>query len=164
MDLTYERTEYFDGEPAKAIEIARNTFLPHGFEIIRSDESYLELANNSFPWGRNPNPIRMISNARILFNNGEITLQAKLNNIKKILLYLCLFIIGMAVFFLITFGIVFGLKQHQPMGKIVWISLAPFVPWPFLIPIIIIWLRRITNNALDILMNNMLSVSQSTGS
>ena len=34
MDLTYERTENFDGEPSKAIEIARNTFLPNGFEII----------------------------------------------------------------------------------------------------------------------------------
>ena len=162
MDLTYERTEHFDGETAKAMEIARNTLLPHGFEIIQSNESYLELANNSFPWGRNPNPIRMISSAHISFGNGEITLRAELNNIKKIFLYLCLFIIGMAVFFIVTFGIVFVLKQHQPINKIVFLSLAPLAPWPFIIPIMSIWFKRAAHQTLDTLMNNMLSVSQSS--
>jgi hypothetical protein len=163
MDLTYERTENFDGELAKAIEIVRNTLLPHGFEIIQCNESYMEVANNTFTWGRQPNPIKMISSASISLNGDKITLQAELGGVKKLILYVSLFIIGMAAFFLVTFGILFGLIQHQPMSKIALLSLTPLAPWPVIIPLMSIWFKNSAKKALDTLMNNMLSTVQSSG-
>ncbi len=164
MDLTYERTENFDGEPAKAIEIARNTLLPHGFEIIRSDESYLEVVHKGFPWGNRPNPIKMISSANISVDNNEITLKAELGNIKKVLLFLIFFMIGMIAMFLVVFGITFVHQQGQPWSRIIKFSLLPFLPFPFVILFSVVWFKTNALKTLDTLMKNMLSVSQSAKS
>ena len=87
MDLTYERTENFDGEPSKAIEIARNTFLPNGFEIIHNDEAYLEVRKElTIPMTNNRtlNPIEVISNVSISSKDGKISIRAELGGIKKL--------------------------------------------------------------------------------
>jgi hypothetical protein len=164
MDLIYERTENFDGEPSKAIEIVQNTLLPHGFEIVKNAESYFEVFMskfNLFTSGKqNINPIKLISKASVSIDNGEITLYAELNGVKKFILYASLFILSMAVFFLVTFGIVFTQKLHLPMSKIALLSLAPLTPWPFLIPLMGVWYKNNAIKALDTLMNNMLSVSK----
>ena len=164
MDLTYERTEYFDGESSKALEIARNTFLPHGFEIIENDESSIEVAKHGFliiSSQNKLNPIDLISNVRVSIDNRKITLYADLNGVKKFILYAGLFIAGMAVFFLALFGFIFVVKQNQPISKIILLSLAPLAPWPFLIPIMGAWYKKSVIKALDTLMNNMLILSKS---
>ena len=32
--MKYEKEEYFEGDLAKVIDVAKNTFLPNGFEIL----------------------------------------------------------------------------------------------------------------------------------
>ena len=46
MDLTYNKTVYFEGELDNPVDMARNTFLPNGFEIIESNKSYLEVTRS----------------------------------------------------------------------------------------------------------------------
>jgi len=162
--MKYEKTEQFEGDLAKAIDVAKNTFLPNGFEIINSSDSALAVVNRSGLWGYNQHPLNGVSKASISPSSAGITLRAEFGGVTKMIRYLSLFIGGMVVFFLLVFGIVFGLMQGQPASRIFQISLAPFIPWPIIIPLMGIWLRKRACRALDTLLSNMVALGkQQTG-
>jgi hypothetical protein len=158
--MDYERTEYFEGDLAKAVDVAKNTFLPNGFEIINSEQSTLEVANRSSLWGYNRHPLNGVSKACVCGGDGKITLKAEFGGVTKMIKYLILFILGMAVFFLVVFGLLFGLQQGQPVRKIFLMSLAPFAPWPVIIPLMGIWFKKRAYKALDTLLNNMVVLAK----
>jgi hypothetical protein len=154
--MKYEKEEYFEGDLAKAIEVAKNTFLPNGFEIVDSSNSNLEVTNHSGLWGHNQHPLNGVSKASISGGDGKITLNAELGGVKTMIKYLILFIGGMMVFFLILFGVQFHI-QGQPFGKLMRIIWAPFVPWPIAIPLMGVWFKKRADRALDTLLKNMIS-------
>jgi len=158
--MKYEKEEYLKGDLAKAIDVARNTFLPNGFEIIDSSDSKLEVTNRSSLWGYNQHPLNGVSKASIFSSGGKITLKAELGGVTKMIKYLTLFIGAMAIFFLLLFGFLFGLRQQQPLGKVLLISLGPLVPWPIAIPLMGIWFKKRADRALDTLLKNMISAGK----
>ncbi len=157
--MKYERTEYFAADSAKAMDVAKNTFLPNGFEIISSSDSMLEVVNRSSVWGYNQHPLNGVSKAVITGGNGKITIKAELGGVTKMIKYLILFIVGMMVFFVIVFGIQFHV-QGQPLNKLLRMVWMPFVPWPVLIPLMGLWFKKRACRALDTLLNNMIALSK----
>ena len=105
------------------------------------------------------NPLVGISRIRIRGSSGNLSLEADFEGIRKLIKFLVFFIVGMAVFFVVLFGILFS-KQGQPVTKIILISLAPFIPWPVIIPLMAIWMKSRTSKALDTLVNNMAALGR----
>lgn len=157
--MKYEKEEYFDGNLAKAIDVARNTFLPNGFEIVDSSDSKLEVTNRSNLWGYNQHPLNGVSKAYISRSDGKIILKAELGGVTKMIKYLILFIGGMMVFFLFFFGIQFHI-QGQPIDKLLRMVWAPFAPWPIAIPLMGVWFKKRADRALDTLLKNMISAGK----
>jgi hypothetical protein len=99
-------------------------------------------------------PLVGISKIHISQSSGSLSVEAQFNSIRRLIKYIAIFIVGMAVFFVILFGILFT-RQRQPFGKILLISLAPLAPWPVLLPLIMIWQKSRTSQALDVLLSNI---------
>ena len=100
------------------------------------------------------NPLVGISRICIRGTSGNISIEAEFGGIRKLTKYLVVFIVGMAIFFVVLFGILLP-KQGQPLNKTIFISLGPFVPWPVIIPLMYKWMKSRTSNALDRLLTNM---------
>jgi len=137
----------------KAVDAAVSVFIQHGFQIIQKSETAVELTGPGMISSRQ-NPLVGISRIRIFQSRGSLSVEAEFESIRKLIKYIAVFIVGMGVFFVILFGILFT-RQGQPMSRIVLISLAPLAPWPILLPVIIIWLKSRTSRALDVLLSNI---------
>ena len=160
--MDYEKTVPFNGSPEKAFETARNTFLPHGFEIVGSSSTTLEVAGPGTLWTKGQDPMVGVSKACISAADGGLSIKAELGGVTKAVKYLILFILGMAVFFILVFGFLFSARQGQPINKIILTSIAPFIPWPVIIPLMAIWMRSRTCKALDTLLNNMVVLANTS--
>jgi hypothetical protein len=151
--MDYEKAEPFSGNMEKVLEVAKNVFIQHNFQIIRDSDTEVEFTGPGMLSSRQ-NPIVGISRICIRGASGNISIEAEFGGIRKLTKYLVVFIAGMAVFFVVLFGILHS-KQGQPLNKTILISLSPFVPWPVLIPLIHIWMKSRTSKALDRLLTNM---------
>ena len=156
--MDYEKTMPFSGNMEKALEVARNVFIQHNFQIVRDSDSEVEFTGPGMLSSRQ-NPLVGISRVCIHETSGNLSVEAEFEGIRKLTKYLALFIVGMAIFFVAFFGIMFS-KQGQPLNKIILISLAPFIPWPVLIPLMAIWMKSRTSKALDTLINNMVTLGR----
>ena len=152
--MNYEKTITFTGEPAGALDIAKNTFLPNGYLISESTENSITLKGDNLFWlQQQNNPLIGISKINIQVENSTISLKAELGNITKVIIFLIACIVGLALLMVIIFAIVFAGKEDGP--NVILISLLPLVPWPILAPLIFFFLKYRTRKAIDILMNNM---------
>jgi hypothetical protein len=150
--MDYERTmPVADSE--KAVDAAANVFIQHNFQIVEKSETAIELTGPGMISSRQ-DPLVGISKIRISKSSGSLSVEAQFDSIRRLIKYLAIFIVGMGVFFVILFGILFT-RQGQSMGIIVLISLAPLAPWPVLLPLITIWLKSRTARALDVLLSNI---------
>jgi hypothetical protein len=159
--MSYEKTIYFNGNTGKAIEVARNTFLPLGFSIANNTNEYIELTGPGTYWTNGQNPLVGISRISVARTHNELSIKAEFGGVWKTVKYLIIFIISMSIFFLVLFGIVFN-KQGMSAQKNLLLALGPFVPWPVLIPLMAIWMKSRTSNSLDALLNNMVTLGQQT--
>ena len=156
--MDYEKTMPFSGNMEKALEVARNVFIQHNFQIVRGSDSEVELTGPGMLSSRQ-NPLVGISRVCIRRTSGELSIEAEFGGIRKLTKYLVFFIVGMAIFFLVVFGIIFS-RQGQPANKIILIALAPFIPWPVIIPLMAIWMKSRTSKALDTLVKNMIALGR----
>lgn len=156
--MDYEKTEPFSGNMEKVLQVAKNVFIQHNFQIVRHSDKEVEFTGPGMLSSRQ-NPIVGISRICIRGTSGNITIEAEFGGIRKLTKYLVVFIVGMAIFFLVLFGILLP-KQGQPLNKTILISLAPFIPWPVLIPLIHIWMKSRTFKALDRLLTNMVTLGR----
>lgn len=153
--MDYEKAIDFTGNVKKALEVARNVFIQHSFEIVDSSDSAIELTATGIAWTKWQIPLVGISKVRIYGTTRNVSIEAEFGGIRKTTRFTILLILGLAVFFLVTFGILFIAIQGQPADKIILISLAPFVPWPVIIPIMARFMKYRTSQALDALLHNM---------
>lgn len=156
--MDYEKTMPFSGNMEKSLEAARNVFIQHNFQIVRGSDSEVELTGPGMLSSRQ-NPLVGISRVCIRGTSGNLSIEAEFGGIRKLTKYLALFIVGMVIFFLVFFGIILP-KQGEPADKIILISLAPFIPWPIIIPLMAIWMKSRTSKALDTLLNNMIALGR----
>jgi len=152
--MNYEKTITFTGEPAAALDIAKNTFLPNGYLISESTDNSITLKGNNLFWlQQQNNPLIGISKVNIRVENSTVSLKAELGNITKVIIFLIAFIVVLALLTVIIFAIVFAGKENGP--NVILLSLLPLAPWPVLAPLIFFFLKYRTCKALDILVNNI---------
>ncbi|HUS73271.1 MAG TPA: hypothetical protein VMY06_09420 [Sedimentisphaerales bacterium] len=156
--MDYEKTEPFSGNMEKALEVAKNVFIQHNFQIVRDSDSEAEFTGPGMLSSRQ-NPLVGISRVCIRGISGNLSVEAEFGGNRKLIKYLVLFIAGMAIFFLVFFGIILP-KQGQPADKIILISLAPFIPWSVIIPLMTIWMKSRTAKSLDTLLTNMVALGR----
>ncbi len=156
--MDYEKTEPFSGNMEKVLEVVKNVFIQHNFQIVRDSDKEVEFTGPGMLSSRQ-NPIVGISRICIRGASGNISIEAEFGGIRKLTKYLVVFIVGMAIFFVVLFGILLP-KQGQPLNKTILISLAPFIPWPILIPLIYIWMKSRTSKAIDRLLANMVTLGR----
>lgn len=155
--MDYTKTVPFNGDSQKALEFSLNLFTQQGFTIVRKHEYGHELTGPGMVSSRQ-NPLVGISKVIVRIKSGQIKVQAEFGGIKKMQTFLILFICGMALFFFILFGFLF---RNRPNFNML-LPLAPFLPWPILIPVMIKSFKARTRRALDTLLNNMSMMGEET--
>jgi len=156
--MDYEKTEPFSGNMEKVLEVAKNVFIQHNFQIVRDSVTEVEFTGPGMLSSRQ-NPIVGISRIRIRATRGTLSIEAEFEGIRKLTKYLVFFIVAMAIFFVVFFGIMFS-RQGQPLNKTIIISLATFVPWPVIIPVMYVWMKSRASEALDRLVSNMVTLGR----
>lgn len=154
--MDYEKTISFEGDTGKAMETARGVLMQHGFQIETMSERTLELTGPFMFLNKGDNPLRGISAISLSLSGGSLAIEAEFGIIGKTMKYLVVFILGMALFFLILFGIIFRNDSDFHW----WLSVLPFAPWPVLIPLIGKFMKYRTSRAIDVLINNMIAIGK----
>ena len=157
--MEYAKTVPFTGSAAKATEIARSTLLPLGFQVVSSSDYELRATGPGINSTRE-NPLKGISEATIVVRSSAIEMQAALGGVRKMKLFLTFFPLGMALMFMIVFGV---LALSVPIFRRWWVFLIPLAalaPWLFLSPMMIRMIERRTNQAIDTLLNNMVMLAK----
>ena len=159
--MEYSKTVPFTGKAAKALEVARLTFLPQGFQIVASTDYELRVTGPGLNSTRE-NPLRGITEASIIIrpSASAIEMKATLGGVEKMKKFLTFFPLGMAIFFLIVFGVLTLTVPALRNPLFFLLPVLPLAPWLFLSP----WMSRMiakrTVQAIDTLLNNMVMLGK----
>jgi hypothetical protein len=149
--MSYEKSIPFNGNVSKAFEVARNTLLPNGFIIVENGDDYMELTGPNNLCTKGQNSILGVSKVAISAQKNALTIEADFGSVRKSIKFLIFFIIGMSVFFLVFFGVVFrNNPKYSPFY-----SLLVFAPWPVIIPVMGLVMKSRATKSLDALLDNM---------
>lgn len=159
--MEYSKTVPFTGKAAKALEVARTTFLPQGFQLVASTDYELRVTGPGLNSTRE-NPLKGITEASIIIrpSASAIEMRATLGGVEKMKKFLTFFPLGMALLFLIVFGVL-ALSLPEMRRPIFFLTpLLALSPWLFLSP----WMSRMigkrTMQAIDTLLNNMVMLGK----
>jgi len=158
--MIYEKTVEFNGDKAEALKTCTNTLLPHGFRITDSSDTSLEADGPVYMMVKGQEPLVGVSKISVSVRTREIEVTAELGGIDKTIKFMIALMLGLALFFVIVFGIIFGVVQRQGFGKVLLMSLVPFIPWPVVIPLMGVFLKARTCRALDALVHNMVVLAK----
>jgi hypothetical protein len=153
--MEYSKTVPFTGSASNALKVAKSTFLPQGFQLVASNEYELRVTGPGINSTRE-NPLKGITEASIIVRSSAIEIKAALGGVEKMKKFLTFFPLGMALLFLIVFGV---LALTIPDLRRPWFFLIPIVvllPWLFLAPLMSRMIGRRTMQAIDTLLNNMI--------
>jgi hypothetical protein len=157
--MDYERSERLDGEASKAVELARNVFFQHSFRIVSNEPSAVEFCGPGTLWVKGQDPLAGISKVSVEVGRDSISIRADFGGTRKTIKYAAFFLVGLALLFVVFFGILFGLRG-EPVSKIILFSLVPFAPWPVILPLMAKWMNSRTSCSLDALLHNMVAVGK----
>lgn len=154
--MEYSKTVPFTGKASKALEVARSTFLPQGFQLVASTDYELRVTGPGINSTRE-NPLKGITEASIVIrpSASAIEMKATLGGVERMKKFLTFFPLGMALLFMIVFGV---LALTVPDFRRPWIFLIPLAalsPWLFLAPMMSRMIGRRTVQAIDTLLSNM---------
>jgi hypothetical protein len=128
--------------------------LPQGFQLVASTDHELRVTGPGINSTRE-NPLKGITEASIIVRSSAIEMRATLGGVEKMKKFLTFFPLGMALLFLIVFGV---LALTIPDLRRPWFFLIPILalsPWLFLAPLMARMIGRRTIQAIDTLLNNM---------
>jgi hypothetical protein len=160
--MEYSKTVPFTGRASKALEVAKSTFLPQGFHFVTSTDYELRVVGPGINSTRE-NPLKGITEASIIIrpSASAIEMKATLGGVEKMKKFLIFFPLGMAILFLVVFGVL--ALQLPDMRRPIFflIPLLVFSPWLFLAPLMTRMIGRRTVEAIDTLLNNMAMLGNS---
>jgi hypothetical protein len=151
----YYRRIPFEGNTGKAQKMFINALVPHGFKVDETHVTGCELSGPGMRSSRQ-NPLCGISHIAMQISDTEIAVAAIYGGILKLQKWLICFLCSMALFFVILFAILFRNRESYS----VFIALAPFLPWPVLIPVLIKVFKTRTTQSLDVLLENMVALAK----
>jgi hypothetical protein len=157
--MEYSKAVPFTGHAARALDVARSTFVGQGFQIITNSDYELRVTGPGITSSRE-NPLKGVSEASIIVRPSAIEIKAILGGVQRMKMFLRLFPLGMALLFLIVFGV---LAWMLPGFRHAWIFLIPVLalsPWIFLGPLIVRSIGKKTAQAVDMLLSNMMMMGR----
>lgn len=159
MAEEYSKTVPFTGQTARALEAARSTFMGQGFEIVASTDHELRVTGPGLA-STYENPLKGVSEASMIVSARAIEIKATLGGTRMLRKLLWILPLGLALLFLIVFGVVAWIVPdfRQP-----WVFLIPVLalaPWLFLSPLMVRRIKNRTIQAVDTLLNNMVVVGK----
>jgi hypothetical protein len=160
--MEYSKTVPFTGKASKALEVARSTFLPQGFQIVASTDYELRVTGPGIN-STKENPLKGITEASIVVrpSASAIEMKATLGGVEKMKKFLTFFPLGMALLFLIIFGAV-ALSVPAMRNPVFFLTpLLALSPWFFLSPWMSRMIARRTVQAIDTLLSNMVVLGNS---
>ena len=155
--MKYQKQINYTGNPQKAFDITEQTFLSLGFGIDIKEPDRLVLVNPRPYMSKGMTFLINISKLDLKAEENNLKLIAELKGLKNTILFLSIFIFALAAFFMILFTH----TLDQPQANIIKLSLIPLSPWPILIPLFYFFFRYKTNQALNILANNIQQINRS---
>lgn len=156
--MDYEKTIEFSGDFSKAAEAARNTLLPHGFQIVNSDDNSIELEGTRSIVNSGEDPLIGVSWIHVQIVNKSLILKAEFGGVAKTAKLITVITIASVI---VTLGIVGAvlIKQHESMQK-TFLLLIIFAVSPIFIPFFYKYMKFRTVKAVDTLLNNMAALGK----
>ena len=130
-------------------ETIKQTLLSLSFQIVRENDTALELKNSGSLWTNDREPLLGISNITIDIEDQNLKVRAHLGGLKKSILYLILFLLFMIIQFVVLFSIIFGSSQ-----KILRLCLKIFLPWSIITPLMYFVFKSRAFRAINIMLSN----------
>src|SRR5918912_3285806 len=154
--MDYTKTVPFTGRASRALDVARTTFMSQGFQIVASTDQELRVVGAGMNSTRE-NALKGVSEATLIVRPSAIEVQARLGGAERMKKFLTFFPMGMAVLFLIVFGVLAFVVEIPAFRRplIFLIPLLALSPWIFLAPMMSRMVVRRTTQAVDDLLNNM---------
>jgi len=143
----YEKSVPFNGEASKSVELARSVFFQHSFRIVSNEASAVEFWGPGTIWVKGQDPLAGISKVSIEAGHDKVSIRADFGGTRKTIKYAAFFLVSLALFFVVFFGILFGVRG-EPVMNIILFSLVPFAPWPVILPLMAKWMKSRTSRAL----------------
>ena len=155
--MNYEKSIPFQGDFTKAADIAKNTLLPHGFQVLNTYDNSIELEGTRSIMTKGADPLIGISWIHIQKTNGSLILKTELGGISKTAKLMAYIIIPALLLDFVILGIIFSrinlsTQQLLPM-------LVTFFVLPIVIPFSYIAMKKRTIKSIDTLFSNMVTLS-----
>lgn len=157
--VDYEKSVEFGGDPARALEVARDVFVQKGFRIVELSDSGFEVTGGRGIVTRF-NPLDGASRVRMTVIGRELLLQVNLGRIRQkwYLHFMILYLPISSLLYFATLMIFYWEIGRSRSSNLFLVELI--LPWPFILP----WLyiipfatrikRRRTLQALETLLHN----------
>lgn len=157
--IDYEREVLCEKQQGlKALDFSLNSFIQHGFAIVKKDQRGYELKGPGMISSRQ-SPLLGISRLICFLQGNQLKLQAEFGAVRKLKKIMILFLCALALFLVLFFALLFNDRPtFNP-----WLPLAPFLPWPFLIPFMFTIFFNRTRKALDVLIDNAVTMTAPEG-
>jgi hypothetical protein len=153
--MEYTASRPLEGSPERALDLITAVFASNGYALVSRDSRSVRFESGAGEGkGRNP----MLGDSTVMFNikDGSLTMLADMGGVRKMGTVIIFLPVALALFFLVLFGILFG---ELGAGFIAMVSLGPVLPWVFLAPLLIRWLKKRSVEALDRLLESMAKAS-----
>ena len=150
MNYEYENNVDFRGDPAKAMEAARERLEAMGFKVIPPAANQLHFVNPGSYLNTKKQPLLMVSRGSLTATGTALLLHAELDNLRQLVRFLALLVGVMAIPETALVAVLLAMVAKQPaLLPLCLLSLLPIPIILFLMPRI---QRRSTGRALDSLL------------
>ncbi|MBN2327054.1 MAG: hypothetical protein JXR73_07855 [Candidatus Omnitrophica bacterium] len=145
--MEYQRTIALQGESEKAFAFAVNIFVQNNFLMKKLGSGEVELTGPGMN-STHQNPLTGVSRARLKLLRQKIQCEAEFGGVKTMQWFIILFPPGLGLFLFVLFALIQqNLRPALP-------ALLAVSPWVILGPMMSRWIKRRTEKALDILLDN----------
>ena len=154
MPIEYSKNVPFPGSAKRALAVAQSALIALNFQITASSDHELRVTGPGINSTRE-NPLKAMTEGSFVVRNSAIEVKTVLGGAEKMIRFLRVFPLLMAIFFLVLWG---ALAFFIPIFRIWWVFLLPLLalsPWLFLTPIIGRSIQKRTKDAIDSLVSNM---------
>jgi len=151
--MGYQREIDFHGSPKKALDFGLQVLAQQDFLIEQRNECEFVASGRAMA-NTKRHPLTGASRVKVRASRGRLEAAAEFGGLRRLMMFLCVFLLLLAAFLFILLN-----ALHEEPG-ILWTPLAPFIPWPALLPVIWFAVRRRTAKALDRLLENMRTMAE----
>lgn len=150
-----------NGSMEKALEVARETLVRNNFRLLSTTSTSFE-AEGPGMHSTGQNPLVGISRVRLEAIGHDLLATAELGGLRRMVAILFLLIGGLTVM-CVLMAIFKGPSAESMSHSRLLVAVGPTAPWLVLAPLMIWWMRRRIERALETLLSNASAVANAAG-